>query len=162
MFDKNLKDKAKKIIALLQNNNLKISCAESCTGGLLSALLTDIENASKVFDRGFITYSNEAKIDLLAVKPQTLEKYGAVSKQTAQEMAIGVLEKSLAQISVAITGIAGPGGGSLEKPVGLVYIAFGEKNQDVVIKKYNFTGNRCEIRMACVASVLEYLEAILY
>jgi nicotinamide-nucleotide amidase len=99
-----------------------IATAESCTGGLIAAAITDIAGASAVFDRGFVTYSNAAKIDLLGVSATTLDAHGAVSPQTAMEMAAGALARSGVHLAVSVTGIAGPGGGSPEKTVGLVYI----------------------------------------
>ena len=102
---------------------LKIATAESCTGGLIAACLTEISGASDVFDRGFVTYSNDAKQDMLGVKAETLQNFGAVSKETALEMASGARSLSGTAIAIAVTGIAGPGGGSAEKPVGLVHIA---------------------------------------
>lgn len=158
MFGQDIKRKAEKINKLLQDKKVRIACAESCTGGLLSALFTEIEDASKIFDRGFITYSNQAKIDLLEVKPRTIENYGAVSEETAKEMAKGAIKNSLAQISVAITGIAGPGGGSAQKPVGLVYIAYCKTNLEPIVKKYNFSGNRMSIRMSSVIQALDDLK----
>ena len=109
---------------LLIERGLSISCAESCTGGMFAAALTDIPGISTVFDRGLVTYSNQAKIDELGVKPETLEKHGAVSKETALEMAAGVKRVSGSDIGISVTGIAGPDGGTPEKPVGLVYIGF--------------------------------------
>lgn len=158
MFDQNLKNKAAEIISLLQEKKLRLCCAESCTGGLLSALFTDVTNASKVFDRGFITYCNQAKIDLLEVKAETLEDHGAVSGETAREMALGALKNSQADISVAITGIAGPGGGSEKKPVGLVYIAYGKTNLEPLVKKYNFSGDRQSVRFSTVKKALDDLK----
>jgi nicotinamide-nucleotide amidase len=114
--------KASDIIKKYTEADLMIATAESCTGGLIAGALTDIAGSSSVVDRGFVTYSNEAKMDMLGVSLQTLDKYGAVSDQTAYEMALGALNNSRADVTVAVTGIAGPGGGSEEKPVGLVYM----------------------------------------
>lgn len=118
----------------LIKNKITISCAESCTGGLFAQTLTEIPGISEVFDRGIVTYSNKAKMDELGVKQETLEKYGAVSKETALEMVQGLKEKTGSRLCVSITGIAGPGGGTEEKPVGLVYIGavFDDK---VVVKE---------------------------
>ena len=111
------------LLALCKTRGLKIAAAESCTGGLLTATLTEIPGSSAVVDRGFVTYSNQAKHQMLGVPTRTLKQYGAVSRETALAMAEGALARSSADITVAITGIAGPGGGSRQKPVGLVHIA---------------------------------------
>jgi nicotinamide-nucleotide amidase len=116
-------DLAEKILRKARGLGLKIATAESCTGGLVAAALTSIAGSSDVFERGFVTYSNEAKEDMLGVERALLEHHGAVSAETAVAMAEGALKHSRAHISVAITGIAGPDGGSPEKPVGLVYFA---------------------------------------
>ena len=100
-----------------------VATAESCTGGMITAAITDIAGSSAVLDRGFVTYSNDAKREMIGVSAETLEVHGAVSKQTAVQMAEGALARSRADIAVSVTGIAGPGGGSLEKPVGLVHLA---------------------------------------
>ncbi len=112
------------LTALLKQKSLTIAVSESCTGGNLSALLTSQSGSSAYFDRGFITYTNQAKADMLGVKPTTLDKFGSVSKQVALEMAHGVIKNSSADISVAITGIAGPTGGTKNKPVGMVCFGF--------------------------------------
>ncbi len=158
-FTKNLQNKASEILKTAEQKNLKIAIAESCTGGLLSALFTDIEGSSKVFDRAFITYSNQAKIEMLQVKKELLDKYGAVSGEVAVSMAQGVIKNSTADISIAITGIAGPEGGSLEKPVGLVYISILNRKcpQRIIVRKFNFSGDRNEVRKS---SIIEALEAI--
>lgn len=138
----------------------KIVCAESCTGGLLSALLTEIAGSSEVFERGFIVYSNQAKIDLLSVRPQTIEEHGAVSSKTAKEMAIGARNNSAAQFAVAITGIAGPKGGSQKKPVGTVFIAFAY-DKKVTAKKFLFSGERSEVRQAAVEEAIRGLQQLI-
>ncbi|MDO4177441.1 MAG: competence/damage-inducible protein A, partial [Bacillota bacterium] len=122
-------DYAQVVGKLLIERGLSISCAESCTGGMFAAALTDTPGISAVFDRGLVTYSNQAKIDELGVKPETLEKYGAVSRETALEMAEGVRHVSGSDIGISVTGIAGPDGGTEEKPVGLTYIgiSYGDK-----------------------------------
>lgn len=148
------------LIALLKEKKALVSTAESCTGGLVAAALVNVPGASEVFHAGFVTYANEAKEKLIGVSHETLEKYGAVSAQTAGEMAKGAARAGEAETSIATTGIAGPGGGSAEKPVGLVYIgcyAFGE----VLVKKYQFTGNREEIRQGAVATGLKQLKEML-
>lgn len=130
---------------ILCNNNLTISTAESCTGGLVAAKLISYAGISSSFLEGAVTYSNEAKIKRLGVKKDTLEKYGAVSEETAREMAEGIAKESSSNASIATTGIAGPGGGTKEKPVGLVYIAV-HLNGKTKVYKCNFDGNRNEIR----------------
>ncbi|MFP4097846.1 MAG: CinA family protein [Alphaproteobacteria bacterium] len=134
-----------------------LTCAESCTGGMVSTMITDCPGASQFFDRGFITYSNAAKIDMLGVSAQTLECYGAVSEECAIEMALGALDNSNADISVAITGIAGPGGGAPDKPVGLVCIATCSKNGAAKSHKNNFSGARKEVRKASTQKAFELL-----
>ncbi|WFA09747.1 competence/damage-inducible protein A [Tissierella sp. Yu-01] len=133
------------LINLLREKQMKVSLCESCTGGLISSKITKIPGASLVFDRGLITYSNNAKINELNVSPYTLEKYGAVSEQTAYEMAKGLLEKTKSDIVLSITGIAGPDGGSKEKPVGLVYFCVMTSNRYKIIKEV-FSGNRAAIQ----------------
>lgn len=156
-FTKSLQNQAQQTLQLARENKLKIATAESCTGGLLSALFTEISGSSEVFERGFVTYSNQAKIEMLGVKKETLEKFGAVSEETAKEMAIGAIKNSQASVSVAITGIAGPDGGSNEKPVGLVFIAVSTKEKTLV-RKFNFAGNRSEVRKASVIAALTMLK----
>jgi nicotinamide-nucleotide amidase len=116
-------DLAEQVLQKARSFKLKIAAVESCTGGLVAAALTSISGSSDVFDRGFVTYSNEAKAEMLGVDPALIETHGAVSKEVALAMAAGALKHSQAAISVAVTGIAGPGGGSAEKPVGLVHLA---------------------------------------
>lgn len=130
--------------------------AESCTGGMIVAHLTDIAGSSAVVDRGFITYSNEAKMDMLGVQPTTLEAFGAVSSETALEMAAGALSRSRASITLAVTGIAGPDGGSAEKPVGLVWFGLAAKGQPTV-SEYRIFDNRGRdfIRRETVRHALE-------
>jgi PncC family amidohydrolase len=124
-------------------------CAESCTGGLIASAITELSGSSAIFDRGFITYSNEAKMEMLAVSQGTLDEYGAVSPETATEMAIGALKNSNANISVSVTGIAGPTGGSEEKPIGLVYIGIATKDNCEAHHR-QLKGSRSEIRQQAV------------
>ena len=123
MFERELTERAQRLLAKLRGRGLSIATAESCTGGLIAALLTEIPGSSDVVDRGFVTYSNQAKIDMLGVAAETLDSVGAVSRETALAMAAGALANSAAGIAVAVTGVAGPGGGSPDKPVGLVHLA---------------------------------------
>lgn len=148
MFSPRRIEKAKSLLEILERKKWKIATAESCTGGLIAALLTEIPGSSNVFECGFVTYSNEAKQSLLGVSATLLEKHGAVSSEVARAMAKGALKNSEAQVAVAVTGIAGPGGGTAAKPVGLVYIAVAV-NQEIV-EKCNFDGTREEIRLAAV------------
>ena len=141
------------IVALLSKNDLSITTAESCTGGLLSAQIVNVPGASDVFKGGYITYSNKAKRNVIGVKKGTLEKYGAVSEEVAKEMAIGAKDDAKADVAVAITGIAGPGGGTPEKPVGLVYIGVAVKDK-VFVNKYLFNGNRNKVRESSVVAAL--------
>lgn len=148
------------IINMLSKHKLTVSAAESCTGGLLSARLINVPGASDVYQAGFVTYANKAKHKLIGVKKATLYKYGAVSKETAKEMVKGALKASGADIAVAVTGIAGPGGGTKEKPVGLVYIACGRKHK-ITVKKFQFSGNRTKIRESSVANALIMLREVI-
>ncbi len=129
----------------LLEKEITISLAESCTGGLIASNLTSIPGISKCFDRSIVTYSNDAKIQQLGVKPATLEKFGAVSEETAKEMVLGLKEKSNSDLCLSVTGIAGPDGGSAEKPVGLVYISIFYKD-NLLCNSYNLTGDRDRIR----------------
>jgi nicotinamide-nucleotide amidase len=142
---------------LLTEKNMRLATAESCTGGMIAAAVTDRSGSSAVFERGFVTYSNEAKIEDLGVKSETIETYGAVSEQTAIEMAQGALKNSHADIALSVTGIAGPNGGSPEKPVGLVYIGIAQPNKKPFAIKNNFDGDRTSIRQATVEKALEML-----
>ena len=130
---------------MLIEKNISVSFAESCTGGLLSALITDVSGISKVFDRGVVTYSNESKMSELGVKKDTLDRYGAVSEETAIEMAKGLYDTTGSDICISVTGIAGPDGGSEQKPVGLVYIGVCYLG-NCYAEKFNFRGNRSRIR----------------
>ena len=149
-----------KLFEFLKLNNLSISTAESCTGGMIAAAITNVSGASAFFGTGVVTYSNEAKMKLIGVNKETLEKYGAVSEQTAAEMAEGVLKLGESDVSVAVTGIAGPTGGTAEKPVGLVYIGVSGKYGTFVYKNI-FNGNRDEVRKQTVNTafklVFDYL-----
>ena len=145
-----------KIVQALKNRNYTITTAESCTGGLLAGRILNVSGASAVYNEGHITYSNEAKERLLGVSHDTLEQFGAVSEQIAAEMALGAARIASANVGLSTTGIAGPGGGTPEKPVGLVYIGCAI-NGDVTVKECRFAGNREENRNAAVEAVLELL-----
>ena len=139
---------------LLKKYNLKVSSAESCTGGMIAAAVTDVGGASQYFDMGVVTYSNSAKMQLLGVRSDTLEKYGAVSPQTAEEMALGVRKLANSDVSISVTGIAGPSGGTAEKPVGLVYIGISGEYGTFSYKN-NFSGSRSEVRKQTVKTAIE-------
>ena len=141
------------VVELLSKNGLSITAAESCTGGLVCGKIVNVAGASEVFRGGYITYSNKQKRNVIGVKKSTLEKYGAVSEQVAAEMAKGVLEVSKADVAISTTGIAGPGGGTPEKPVGLVYIGCAVKNK-VYVEKFNFSGSRNKVRESTVVAAL--------
>jgi len=131
--------------------------AESCTGGLVSGAITDIAGSSAWFDRGFVTYTNEAKQDLLGVAEATLREHGAVSETTARAMAEGALARSLGHLAVAVTGIAGPSGGSPEKPVGMVCFAWAGKGLPTTAITRYFPGGRADVRRAAIVAALEGL-----
>lgn len=144
----------------LASRGEKLCTAESCTGGLIAKSLTDIAGSSDWFDRGFVTYSNEAKSDMLAIPMQVIDQYGAVSEAVASAMLNGALAHSLADYAIAVTGVAGPGGGSEEKPVGTVWIAVGSEDHQVV-RRYVFAGDRDAVRMATLTSALDTLVGML-
>ena len=144
-----------KIVTLLKNKGLKIAVAESCTGGLISKRITDIPGASDVLDMGIVSYANEIKARFLGVSQEILHTVGAVSQETAAAMAKGVCKAADADIGVSTTGIAGPGGGTKEKPVGLVYISVYFRNGKQTVKKLNLSGTRSEIREQTADAVFE-------
>ncbi len=148
------------VVKLLMDKRLTISLAESCTGGLLTAQLVNCPGVSDVLLEGAVTYSNEAKIKRLGVKEQTLKTYGAVSRETAKEMAEGIKQFSGSDVGVAITGITGPGGGTEEKPVGLVYIAV-SINGTTNVKEMKYLGDRAKIRMRTVITALDFIRRAL-
>jgi nicotinamide-nucleotide amidase len=140
----------------LKQFQLSVSCAESCTGGLIAGTITNVPGISAYFQEGIVTYSNEAKQKYLHVSKETLDTYGAVSAQTAKEMVIGILNASKAALGIAVTGIAGPDGGTKEKPVGLVYIGYGSAKKPQV-EECHFNGNREEVRKQTVTHALKLL-----
>ncbi len=160
-MNEKIEDLAQQLGDQLSGKDIEISTAESCTGGLVAAAITSIAGSSGWFDRGFVTYSNEAKQDMLGVRPETLLEFGAVSEETAQEMSAGALLLSFAQISVSITGIAGPDGGTDDKPVGTIWFAWSVKTESLEIetqtKKELFSGDRNSIRQQAVITALEGL-----
>jgi nicotinamide-nucleotide amidase len=152
---------AKHVLELCRARGLHVATAESCTGGLVAAALTEIAGSSDVVDRGFVTYSNEAKAELLGVPLSTLKRYGAVSAQTAKAMAAGALKSSHADLAVSITGIAGPGGGTKQKPVGLVHFAAARRDGRSVARKKLFGAiGRSRVRQLSVMQALEMLEIL--
>lgn len=159
MFDDRLRAEAAALLEAARARGLHIATAESCTGGLIAALLTEIPGSSDVVERGFVTYSNEAKMELLGVPADTLARVGAVSRETALAMAAGALAHSRAEIAVAVTGVAGPGGGSAEKPVGLVHLAVSAKGRAPLHREMRYGSiGRAEVRLATVRTALEMLE----
>jgi len=144
------------IVGLLQEKKVTLATAESCTGGMLASRIIDVPGVSEVYKAGFVTYANEAKQNLIGVKEDTLAQFGAVSEQTAREMVLGTIKAAKADMAVATTGIAGPGGGTKEKPVGLVYIACGSAD-DIIVERCLFSGSRKEIRQASVEHALGML-----
>lgn len=160
MFSPALLAQAENLLAAARERGVKIVTAESCTGGLVAGLLTEIAGSSDVVERGFVTYSNEAKTDLLGVPTAILEAYGAVSKQTALAMAAGALVNSRADLAVAVTGIAGPGGGSLEKPVGLVHFAAARDGRAIHREERFGDIGRSAVRLKAVAVALALLSEL--
>jgi nicotinamide-nucleotide amidase len=149
---------ARAVLAACEDRGIMVATAESCTGGMIAAALTEIPGSSRVFERGFVTYSNEAKQDMLGVLPDTLRLYGAVSRQTALEMAAGALAHSRAQIAVSVTGIAGPDGGSPEKPVGLVWFGLSARGGGETAELRQFDAmDRGQIRQAALRHALKML-----
>lgn len=146
----------KKIERILSSRKMTVTTAESCTGGLIAATLVNADGISEVFKEGYITYSNEAKQKLLGVKQETLDLYGAVSRETAAEMAEGAARMAGADAAIAVTGIAGPGGGTPEKPVGLVYIGCSFQGKTIV-KRCFFGGDRNGIRYNTMQEALQIL-----
>ena len=154
---------AAEIVTSLKQSGMRICCAESCTGGMIAAAITDIAGSSAVFSRGFVTYSNQAKINMLGVKPETLNLYGAVSGQTVSEMASGAITASEdeADFAVAVSGIAGPDGGKVEKPVGLVYICVLKKGEVGQVTRYVFDGDRQSVRTQTVENALKTIRGLM-
>lgn len=148
---------AEETIAVCRDRGLKLATAESCTGGLISACLTSVAGSSAVFERGFVTYANRAKEEMLGVPDSTLARVGAVSEEVARAMADGARARSSADLTVAVTGIAGPGGGTPEKPVGLVHVAAARAGLPTVHERHVFSGDRDAVRTATVEAALRLL-----
>lgn len=146
------------LFSTLEKHQMKLTTAESCTGGMIAAAITDKAGSSAYYDRGFVTYSNESKIEMLDVQPLTLDRFGAVSEQTARLMARGAYAHSKADIAVSVTGIAGPDGSSADKPVGLVFIAVCDDN-NALVHKHEFKGNRHSVRVQTLEAALRHVIA---
>lgn len=161
MFDEDLIAKAETLLATLRARKLMLATAESCTGGLIAGVLTEIAGSSDVVERGFVTYSNEAKIELIGVPAEMIALHGAVSREVALAMAAGALAHSRADIAVAVTGVAGPGGGSAAKPVGLVHLAAERRGRPPIHRECRFGDiGRHGIRMATVAVAFEMVDEL--
>jgi nicotinamide-nucleotide amidase len=152
---------AEALLAACRARGIMLAIAESCTGGLIAAALTAIAGSSDVVDRGFVTYSNEAKSQMLGVPAETIAAVGAVSQDVAGLMAVGALTRSRAGIAVAVTGVAGPGGGSADKPVGLVWFGLAVRGGDARTERRIFPGDRAAIRAATVAHAFTMIGAAL-
>jgi nicotinamide-nucleotide amidase len=153
---------AETLLADCRTRGYRLATAESCTGGLIAAALTAIAGSSDVVDRGFITYSNEAKHDLVGVPAELIEHHGAVSEPVARAMAEGALLRSLSTIAVSVTGVAGPGGGSPEKPVGLVWFGLAKRGEQIITDCQIFPGDRSGIRAATVAHAFALIRGRLW
>jgi nicotinamide-nucleotide amidase len=158
MFPPDLLTEAEALLATLRSSSRKLATAESCTGGLIAALLTEIPGSSDVVERGYVTYSNAAKIEAIDVAAELIAAHGAVSAEVARAMAQGALKQSRADIAIAVTGVAGPGGGSSEKPVGLVHLALARRGHNLVHRECRFgERGRSEVRLATVRVALDML-----
>lgn len=160
MFPADIHDLARKVIETYTLQMRKIVTAESCTGGLIAASLTQISGSSAVIERGFVTYSNDAKIEVLGVMPDVLDAYGAVDNKVAEAMAQGALEFSHADVAISVTGIAGPTGATPTKPVGLVYFGLATRLGALFHYKTHYNGDRDDIRMQAVREALRLLHSI--
>lgn len=151
---------AAEVLRLCETRKLMIATAESCTGGLVAAALTAVAGSSAVVERGFVTYSNDAKVEMLGVPMPLIDAHGAVSEPVARAMAEGAIAHSHADLAVAITGIAGPGGGSADKPVGLVHFAAARRDGATIARHHVFSGDRDRVRSQAVATALDLLAEI--
>ena len=158
MFDPETLTFAESVLTAYRNRGWHVATAESCTGGLVAAALTAIADSSDVIERGFVTYSNQAKTELLGVPAETIAAHGAVSAQTAAAMARGAVRRAAADVAVSISGIVGPGGGTSQKPVGLVYLGVARRDGACRVERRVFPGNRGEIRQAALIEALRMLE----
>lgn len=161
MIDEDVCAAARRVLDACRAQRLKLAVAESCTGGLVAAALTEIAGSSDVFDRGFVTYSNQAKQTMLGVPSVVLERNGAVSRETAEAMALGALERSGADIAAAVTGVAGPSGGTAQKPVGLVHFVAAHRGGRLMHRERRYGDlGRAEIRRRSVLDALSLLEEL--
>ena len=161
IFPDALKEQAAALLEALRRRELKLATAESCTGGLLVALLTEVPGSSDVVDRGFVAYSNDAKSEMLGVPSPLITEHGAVSREVALAMASGAIAHSLGEAALAVTGMAGPGGGSAQKPVGLVHVAAARLGRAPVHRECRFGGiGREQIRIKSVQAALELLRGL--
>jgi len=153
-------DRIEKLVKNFSEKNLKISVAESCTGGFISHMFTNISGSSKVFERGIVCYSNQSKIDLLNVDPTIIEKYGAVSEQVVKQLAYNIRVLSNVDVGIGISGIAGPTGGTPEKPVGLVFIGVSTE-KDIIVHKVSFKTDRITFKSKVLEKIIYFLEELL-
>ncbi len=157
MIDAAILAQAAALLERCRAAGVRVATAESCTGGLVAAALSAIAESSAVLDRGFVTYSNLAKHEMLGVAMTLIDAHGAVSEEVARAMAEGALSRSRAQLAVSVTGLAGPGGGTMAKPVGLVWVGCARTGQPTLAMRHLFAGDRTEIRQAAVAAALGML-----
>jgi len=161
MTNPDIKQTALKLSETLSSKKMVLSAAESCTGGWIAKSVTDIDGSSQWFDCSIVTYSNQSKINLLGVKSETLDDHGAVSQPVVKEMVLGLLDRSNAGIGVSVSGIAGPGGGTNNKPVGTVWIAWAKPGQLIESIKYQFEGDREQVRIQAVDAAMHGVVRIL-
>lgn len=148
-----MQDLVEKLSVMLKDRGMTMATAESCTGGMIAAAMTDRPGSSAVFERGFVTYSNNSKTEMLGVPADLIETHGAISREVAQAMAKGALDRSRADVAVSVTGIAGPDGGTPDKPVGLVYIGYGDK-KSIDVREHRFSGDRISVRKQATETTL--------
>jgi len=158
VFDPETLALAEAVLAACRARGWRLATAESCTGGLVAAALTAIPGSSDVVERGFVTYSNAAKMELLGVSGDTIAEYGAISAETAAAMARGAIAHAPIDLAVSITGVAGPGGGTAQKPIGLVYLGVARKDGPARVERRVFPGDRGEVRRAALILALELLQ----
>ena len=159
MFDPDSLKLAEAVLAACRTRSWRVATAESCTGGLVAAALTAIAGASDVVERGFVAYSNKAKTELLGVPAETIGAHGAISAETAAAMAQGAVLRAGVDLAVSVTGIAGPGGGTPQKPVGLVYLGVARKDAATRVERRMFPGDRAAVRQAALVEALALLQA---
>lgn len=157
LYSNSMRSDAEKLLKICEGKGLKIATVESCTGGLLAGLLTAVPGSSAVIERGYVTYSNEAKAEEVGVDSALIETHGAVSREVAESMAAGALDHAPVDLTASITGVAGPGGGTAAKPVGLVYIGAAHRGRSVEVRENHFDGDRDAIRGDSVRVALEML-----